>query len=118
MTEDQSYQIDLLNWFPICVWFVRVIECSWGRDKGDSFIWYQSYIRAMVETRASQIVVLEKNMERFQKQVDDHTGSIERLHLKVDGLEAGVAEIRAMMQEVMKRLPVVEQPAVQPRQEE
>ena len=29
-----------------------------------------------------------------------------------------MAEIRAMMQEVMKRLPVVEQPAVQPRQEE
>uniref|UniRef100_A0A2N9EH24 Amine oxidase n=1 Tax=Fagus sylvatica TaxID=28930 RepID=A0A2N9EH24_FAGSY len=29
----------------------------------------------------------------------NHTGSIERLHLKVDGLEAGVAEIRAMMQE-------------------
>uniref|UniRef100_A0A2N9EN79 Ty3 transposon capsid-like protein domain-containing protein n=1 Tax=Fagus sylvatica TaxID=28930 RepID=A0A2N9EN79_FAGSY len=57
-------------------------------------------------------------MERFQKQVDDHTGSIEGLHSKVDGLEAGVAEIRAMMQEVMKRLPVVEQPAVQPRQEE
>uniref|UniRef100_A0A2N9FC91 Ty3 transposon capsid-like protein domain-containing protein n=1 Tax=Fagus sylvatica TaxID=28930 RepID=A0A2N9FC91_FAGSY len=72
----------------------------------------------MVETRASQIAVLEKNMERFQKQVDDHTGSIEGLHSKVDGLEAGVAEIRAMMQEVMKRLPVVEQPAVQPRQEE
>uniref|UniRef100_A0A2N9GVS5 Integrase catalytic domain-containing protein n=1 Tax=Fagus sylvatica TaxID=28930 RepID=A0A2N9GVS5_FAGSY len=72
----------------------------------------------MVETRASQIGVLEKNMQRFQQQVDDHTGSIEGLHLKVDGLEAGVAEIRAMMQEVMKRLPVVEQPAVQPRQEE
>jgi hypothetical protein len=72
----------------------------------------------MVETRASQIVVLEKNMERFQQQVDDHTGSIEGLHLKVDGLEAGVAEIRAMMQEVMKRLLVVEQLAVQPRQEE
>ena len=72
----------------------------------------------MVETRTSQIVVLEKNMERFQQQVDDHTGSIEGLHSKVDGLEAGVAEIRAMMQEVMKRLPVVEHPAVQPRQEE
>ena len=72
----------------------------------------------MVETRTSQIAVLEKNMERFQKQVDDHTGSIEGLHSKVDGLEAGVAEIRAMMQEVMKRLPVVEHPAVQPRQEE
>uniref|UniRef100_A0A2N9GEK7 Uncharacterized protein n=1 Tax=Fagus sylvatica TaxID=28930 RepID=A0A2N9GEK7_FAGSY len=72
----------------------------------------------MVKTRASQIAVLEKNMERFQQQVDDHTGSIEGLHLKVDGLEAGVAEIRAMMQEVMKRLPVVEQPTVQPRQEE
>jgi hypothetical protein len=57
-------------------------------------------------------------MQRFQQQVDDHTGSIKGLHLKVDGLEAGVAEIRAMMQEVMKRLPVVEQPAVQPRQEE
>ena len=66
----------------------------------------------MVETRASQIVVLEKNMERFQQQVDDHTGSIEGLHLKVDGLEVGVAEIQAMMQEVMKRLPVVEQLAV------
>ena len=38
MKEDQSYPIDLLNWFPICVWFVRVIECSWGRDKGDPFI--------------------------------------------------------------------------------
>jgi hypothetical protein len=72
----------------------------------------------MVETRANQIAVLEKNMERFQKQVDDHTWSIEGLHSKVDGLEAGVAEIRAMMQEVMKRLPVMEQPAVQPRQEE
>ena len=47
----------------------------------------------MVETRASQIAVLEKNMERFQKQVDDHMGSIEGLHSKVDGLEAGVAEI-------------------------
>ncbi len=69
----------------------------------------------MVETRASQIAVLEKNMERFQKQVDDQTGSIEGLHLKVDGLEARVAEIQAMMQEVMKRLPVVKQPAVQPR---
>jgi hypothetical protein len=44
-----------------------------------------------------------------------NTGSIEGLHSKVDGLKAGVAEIRAMMQEVMKRLPVVEQPAVQPR---
>uniref|UniRef100_A0A2N9FEI3 Reverse transcriptase n=1 Tax=Fagus sylvatica TaxID=28930 RepID=A0A2N9FEI3_FAGSY len=72
----------------------------------------------MVETRASQIAVLEKNMQKFQQQVDDHTGSIEGLHLKVDGLEAGVAEIRAMMQEVMKRLPVVEEPAVQTRQEE
>jgi hypothetical protein len=73
----------------------------------------------MVETRGgAQIGVLEENMQRVQQQVDDHTGSIERLHLKVDGLEAGVAEIRAMMQEVMKRLPVVEQPAVQPRQEE
>jgi hypothetical protein len=72
----------------------------------------------MVETRASQIAVLEKNMQKFQQQVDDHTGSIEGLHLKVDGLEGGVAEIRAMMQEVMKRLPVVEEPAVQTRQEE
>jgi hypothetical protein len=92
--------------------------CFREREKGNPFIWYQSYIRAMVETRASQIAVLEKNMERFQKQVDDHTGSIEGLHSKVDGLEAGVAEIRAMMREVMKRLPVVEQPAVQLRQEE
>jgi hypothetical protein len=92
--------------------------CFRERKQEVPFIWYQSYIRAMVETRASRIAVLEKNMERFQKQVDDHTGSIEGLHLKVDGLEAGVAEIRAMMQEVMKRLPVVEQPAVQPRQEE
>ena len=50
--------------------------------------------------------------------MDDHTGSFERLHLKVDGLEARVAEIRAMMQEVMKRLPVVERPALQLRQEE
>ena len=72
----------------------------------------------MVETRASQIAVLKKNMQRFQQQVDDHTGSIEGLHLKVDELEARVAEIRAMMQEVMKRLPVVKQPTVQPRQEE
>uniref|UniRef100_A0A2N9I2U7 Uncharacterized protein n=1 Tax=Fagus sylvatica TaxID=28930 RepID=A0A2N9I2U7_FAGSY len=86
--------------------------------KGNPSIWYQSCIRAMVETRASQIAVLEKNMQKFQQQVDDHTGSIEGLHLKVDGLEAGVAEIRAMMQEVMKRLPVVEEPAVQTRQEE
>ena len=85
------------------------------REKGDPFIWYQSCIRAMVETRASQIAVFEKNMERFQQQVDDHTGSIEGLHSKVDGLEVGVAEIRAMMQKVMKRLPVVEQPAMQPR---
>uniref|UniRef100_A0A2N9G2Y4 Ty3 transposon capsid-like protein domain-containing protein n=1 Tax=Fagus sylvatica TaxID=28930 RepID=A0A2N9G2Y4_FAGSY len=46
----------------------------------------------MVETRASQIAVLEKNMQKFQQQVDDHT--------------------------VMKRLPLVEEPAVQPRQEE
>ena len=40
------------------------------------------------------------------------------MHSKVDGLEVGVAEIRAMMQEVMKRLLVVEQPAMQLRQEE
>jgi hypothetical protein len=72
----------------------------------------------MVETRASQIAVLKKNMQKFQQQVDDHIGSIEGLHLKVDGLEAEVAEIRAMMQEVMKILPVVEEPAVQTRQEE
>jgi hypothetical protein len=72
----------------------------------------------MVETRGgAQIGVLEENMQRVQQQVDDHTGSIERLHLTVDGFEAGVAEIRAFIQEVMKRLPVVEQPVVQSRQE-
>ena len=87
------------------------------REKGDPFIWYQSLLRAMViEKRGgAQIGVLEENMQRVQQQVDDHTGSIERLHLKVDGLEAGITEIRAMMEEVMKRLPVVKQPAmVQP----
>uniref|UniRef100_A0A2N9F472 Reverse transcriptase/retrotransposon-derived protein RNase H-like domain-containing protein n=1 Tax=Fagus sylvatica TaxID=28930 RepID=A0A2N9F472_FAGSY len=37
----------------------------------------------MVETRVGvQIGVLEENMQRVQQQVDDHTGSIERLHLK------------------------------------
>uniref|UniRef100_A0A2N9I2L9 Protein kinase domain-containing protein n=1 Tax=Fagus sylvatica TaxID=28930 RepID=A0A2N9I2L9_FAGSY len=73
----------------------------------------------VIETRGgAQIGVLEGNMQRLQQQVVDNTGSIDRLHLKVDGLEVGMAEIRAMMQEVLKRLPVVEQPAVQPRQEE
>ena len=48
----------------------------------------------MVETRGgAQIGVLEENMQRVQQQVDDHMSSFERLHLKVDGLEAGVAEI-------------------------
>ena len=36
-------------------------------------------------------------MQRVQQQVDDHMGSIDILHLKVDGLGAGVAEIRAIM---------------------
>ena len=72
----------------------------------------------VIETRGgAQIGVLEGNMQRLQ-QVVDNTGSIERLHLKVNGLEFGMAEIRAMMQEVLKRLPVVEQPAVQPKQKE
>uniref|UniRef100_A0A2N9GB53 Ty3 transposon capsid-like protein domain-containing protein n=1 Tax=Fagus sylvatica TaxID=28930 RepID=A0A2N9GB53_FAGSY len=73
----------------------------------------------VIETRGgAQIGVLEGNMQGLQQQVVDNTGSIDRLHLKVDGLEVGMAEIRAMMQEVLKRLPVVEQPAVQPREEE
>uniref|UniRef100_A0A2N9EHG3 Ty3 transposon capsid-like protein domain-containing protein n=1 Tax=Fagus sylvatica TaxID=28930 RepID=A0A2N9EHG3_FAGSY len=73
----------------------------------------------VIETRGgAQIGVLEGNMQRLQQQVVDNTGSIDRLHLKVDGLEVGMAEIRAMMQEVLKRLPMVEQPTVQPRQEE
>uniref|UniRef100_A0A2N9HE40 Reverse transcriptase Ty1/copia-type domain-containing protein n=1 Tax=Fagus sylvatica TaxID=28930 RepID=A0A2N9HE40_FAGSY len=45
----------------------------------------------------AQIGVLEGNMQRLQQQVVDNTGSIDRLHLKVDGLEVGMAEIRAMM---------------------
>jgi hypothetical protein len=73
----------------------------------------------VIETRGgAQIRVLEGNMQRLQQQVVDNTGSIDRLHLKVNGLEVGMVEIRAMMQEVLKRLPMVEQPAVQPRQEE
>ena len=87
-------------------------------EKGDPFIWYQSLLRAMViETRGgAHIGVLEENMQRLQQQVDDQTGSIDRLHLKVDGLETGMTEIRAMMEEVMKRLPVVKQPTmVQPK---
>uniref|UniRef100_A0A2N9HCK6 Retrotransposon gag domain-containing protein n=1 Tax=Fagus sylvatica TaxID=28930 RepID=A0A2N9HCK6_FAGSY len=47
--------------------------------------------------------------------MEDNTGSIDRLHLKVDGIEASFNDLRAMMKEVMKRLPVVKQPAmVQP----
>ena len=65
---------------------MREIEGFRERNQGVPFIWYQSCIRAMVETRGgAQIGVLEENIQRVQQQVDDHTGSIERLHLKVDG---------------------------------
>ena len=76
------------------MWFRREPECFREREKGNPFIWYQSRIRAMVETRGgAQIGVLEDNVQRVQQQVDDHMSSFERLHLKVDGLEARVAEI-------------------------
>uniref|UniRef100_A0A2N9H581 Reverse transcriptase/retrotransposon-derived protein RNase H-like domain-containing protein n=1 Tax=Fagus sylvatica TaxID=28930 RepID=A0A2N9H581_FAGSY len=52
----------------------------------------------MQETRAGvPIGVLDENVQRLQQQLDDH---------------------RAMMEELTKRQPVVEQPAVQPWQEE
>ena len=91
-----------------------------GEIKGILSFGIRAQLRAMViETRGgAQIGVLEGNMQRLQQEVVDNTGSIDRLHLKVDKLEVGMAEIRAMIQEVLKRLPVVEQPAVQPRQEE
>jgi hypothetical protein len=86
------------------------------REKGVPFIWYQSCIRAMVETRGgAQIEGLKENIQRVQQQMEDNTGSIDRVHLKVDGIEASFNDLRAMMKEVMKRLPVVKQPAmVQP----
>jgi hypothetical protein len=70
----------------------------------------------MVETRGgAQIEGLKENIQRVQQQMEDNTGSIDRLHLKVDGIEASFNDLRAMMKEVMKRLPVVKQPAmVQP----
>ena len=41
----------------------------------------------MVETRGgAQIEGLKENLQRVQQQMEDNTGSIDRVHLKVDGI--------------------------------
>ena len=62
-------------------------------------------------------------MQRLQTQIDEHLSAIEQLHTKMDRLEAkvdsGLDNLQAMIRELlMQKQPVVEQPAMQPRQEE
>ena len=72
----------------------------------------------MQETRAGvPIGVLDENVQRLQ-QIDDHSGAIDQSHKRFDGVEACLTNLQTMMEEMMKRQLVVEQPAVQPRQEE
>ena len=76
----------------------------------------------MIETRAGvPIGVLDEGLQRLQTQIDEHSGSIEELHAKIDRLEtkvnSGLDNLQAMMRELLQKQPRVEQPAVQPRQE-
>jgi hypothetical protein len=75
----------------------------------------------VIETRAGvPIRVLDEGLQRLQTQIDEHLGAIEELHAKFDRLEAkvdnGLDNLQAMMSELLQKQPVVEQPAVQPRQ--
>ena len=78
----------------------------------------------VIETRASvPISVLDENLQRLQTQIDEHLSAIEQLHTKMDRLEAkvdsGLDNLQAMIRELlMQKQPVVEQPAMQSRQEE
>ena len=76
----------------------------------------------IIETRAGvPIGVLDEGLQRLQTQIDEHSGSIEELHAKIDRLEtkvnSGLDNLQAMMRELLQKQPGVEQPAVQPRQE-
>ena len=76
----------------------------------------------VIETRAGVPVgVLDEGLQRLQTQIDEHSGSIEELHAKIDRLEtkvnSGLDNLQAMMRELLQKQPGVEQPAMQPRQE-
>ena len=40
--------------------------------------------------------VLNENVQRLQQQIDNHTGSIDQLHERVDGIEASLTILRAI----------------------
>ena len=66
--------------------------------------------------------VLDKGLHRLRTQIDGNSGAIKQLYTKFDRLEAkvdiGFDNLQAMMRELLQKQPVVEQPAVQPRQRE
>uniref|UniRef100_A0A2N9EPT7 Ty3 transposon capsid-like protein domain-containing protein n=1 Tax=Fagus sylvatica TaxID=28930 RepID=A0A2N9EPT7_FAGSY len=75
------------------------------------------------ETRAGvTMVVLDEKVQRLGTQIEGNSGAIKQLYTKFDRLEAkvdiGFDNLQAMMRELLQKQPVVEQPAVQPRQEE
>ena len=74
----------------------------------------------VIETRAGvPIGVLDEGLQRLQTQIDEHSGSIEELHAKIDRLEtkvnSGLDNLQAMIRELLQKQLVVEQPTVQPR---
>jgi folate-dependent phosphoribosylglycinamide formyltransferase PurN len=51
----------------------------------------------VIETRAGVTIhVLNENVQRLQQQIDNHTGSIDQLHERVDGIEASLTVLRAI----------------------
>ena len=75
------------------------------------------------ETRARVImVVLDEKVQRLGTQIEGNSGAIKQLYTKFDRLEAkvdiGFDNLQAMMRELLQKQSVVEQPVVQPRQEE
>uniref|UniRef100_A0A2N9EMM8 RNA-directed DNA polymerase n=1 Tax=Fagus sylvatica TaxID=28930 RepID=A0A2N9EMM8_FAGSY len=101
--------------------FLQLCKSFWGNRSGVG----QSKLRAMViKTRAGvPIGVLDENLQRLQTEIDEYLGAIEQLHTKMDRLEAkvdsGIDNLQAMTKELlMQKQLVVEQPEMQPRQEE
>jgi hypothetical protein len=77
----------------------------------------------MIETRAGvPIGVLDERLQRLQTQIEGNSGAIKQSYTKFDRLEAkvdiGCDNLQAMIRELLQKQPVVEQLAVQPRQEE
>uniref|UniRef100_A0A2N9ED64 Integrase catalytic domain-containing protein n=1 Tax=Fagus sylvatica TaxID=28930 RepID=A0A2N9ED64_FAGSY len=77
----------------------------------------------VIETRVGvPIGVLDEKVQGLGTQIEGNSGAIKQLYTKFDRLEAkvdiGFDNLQTMMRELLQKQPVVEQPAMQPRQEE